>query len=110
MSYHPELFKNIRNEKFKVQLPETKTGTGSPKTQPILPLHQEEPEEDLNTAFIFNQQIQFTNQKTNTPMETGTIIFIGLLLIATELVYRSPILNFYVRNILTYLKEKLKRR
>ena len=27
-------------------------------------------------------------------METGTIIFIGLLLIATELVYRSPILNF----------------
>jgi hypothetical protein len=42
-------------------------------------------------------------------METGTIIFIGLLLIATELVYRSPILNFYVRNILTYLKEKLKR-
>ncbi len=43
-------------------------------------------------------------------MATGTIIFICLLLIATELVYRSPILNFYVHNILTYLKEKLKRR
>ena len=30
----------------------------------VLPPVQEEPEEDLNIAFIFNQQIQFTNQKT----------------------------------------------
>ncbi|MBV6454857.1 MAG: hypothetical protein FNNCIFGK_02127 [Bacteroidia bacterium] len=43
-------------------------------------------------------------------METGTIIFIGLLLIATELVYRSPMLNFYVHSILTYLKEKFSKR
>lgn len=65
MSYHPGLYKNIRNEKFKVQLPEIFT---QPETQPkakhVIPSVQEEPEEDLNTAFIFNQQIQFTNQKS----------------------------------------------
>jgi hypothetical protein len=65
MSYHPGLYKNIRNEKFKVQLPETKMQEPVRETtEPILPPHQSEPEEDLNTAFIFNQQIQFTNQKS----------------------------------------------
>ena len=65
MSYHPGLFKNIRNEKFKVQLPEIFTQPEvQPKAQPVIPPVQEEPEEDLNIAFIFNQQIQFTNQKT----------------------------------------------
>ncbi|MEI2759621.1 MAG: DUF3987 domain-containing protein [Bacteroidia bacterium] len=65
MSYHPGLFKNIRNEKFKVQLPEIFTQPDAqPKAQPVIPPVQEEPEEDLNIAFIFNQQIQFTNQKT----------------------------------------------
>lgn len=65
MSYHPGLYKNIRNEKFKVQLPETKMQEPvRENTEPILPPHQSGPEEDLNTAFIFNQQIQFTNQKS----------------------------------------------
>ncbi|MBX2916989.1 MAG: DUF3987 domain-containing protein [Cyclobacteriaceae bacterium] len=65
MSYHPGLYKNIRNEKFKVQLPETKMQEPVRETtEPILPPHRSEPEEDLNTAFIFNQQIQFTNQKS----------------------------------------------
>jgi hypothetical protein len=65
MSYHPGLYKNIRNEKFKVQLPETKMEEPVRKTtEPFLPPNQSEPEEDLNTAFIFNQQIQFTNQKS----------------------------------------------
>lgn len=65
MSYHPGLYKNIRNEKFKVQLPETKMQEPVRETtEPNLPPHQSEPEEDLNTAFIFNQQIQFTNQKS----------------------------------------------
>lgn len=65
MSYHPGLFKNIRNEKFKVQLPEIfNQPETQPKAQPVIPPIQEEPEEDLNIAFIFNQQIQFTNQKT----------------------------------------------
>jgi len=65
MSYHPGLFKNIRNEKFKVQLPEIfSQPEAQPKAQPVIPPVKEEPEEDLNIAFIFNQQIQFTNQKT----------------------------------------------
>lgn len=65
MSYHPGLYKNIRNEKFKVQLPEIFTQPEpQPKAKPVIPPVQEEPEEDLNTAFIFNQQIQFTNQKS----------------------------------------------
>lgn len=65
MSYHPGLYKNIRNEKFKVQLPETKMQEPVRETtETISPLQQSEPEEDLNTAFIFNQQIQFTNQKS----------------------------------------------
>ena len=66
MSYHPGLFKNIRNEKFKVQLPEIFTQPeAQPKAQPVNPPVQEEPVEDLNIAFIFNQQIQFTNQKAS---------------------------------------------
>lgn len=65
MSYHPGLFKNIRNEKFKVQLPEIFTQPEAlPKAQTVTEPVQEEPAEDLNIAFIFNQQIQFTNQKT----------------------------------------------
>ena len=65
MSYHPGLYKNIRNEKFKVQLPEAKMQEPVKETtEPFSPPHQSEPEEDLNTAFIFNQQIQFTNQKS----------------------------------------------
>lgn len=65
MSYHPGLYKNIRNEKFKVQLPVIFTQPeAQPKVQPVIPTVQEEPEEDLNAAFIFNQQIQFTNQKS----------------------------------------------
>ncbi len=65
MSYHPSLFKNIKNEKFIVQLHEIFTQPEAQhKAQPVIPPVQEEHEEDLNIAFIFNQQIQFTNQKT----------------------------------------------
>ena len=50
--------------------------------------------------YIF---IQSTNsihkQKHHTPMETEIILFICLLLIATELVYRNPILKYYVHSI-----------
>jgi hypothetical protein len=65
MSYHPGLYKNIRNEKFKVQMPEIFTQPEQqPKAMSVIAAAQEEAEEDLNTAFIFNQQIQFTNQKS----------------------------------------------
>ena len=65
MSYHPRLYKNIRNEKFKVQLPEIFTQPEQqPKAMSVIAAAQEEADEDLNTAFIFNQQIQFTNQKS----------------------------------------------
>jgi hypothetical protein len=64
MSYHPELYKNIRNEKFIVQLPEIfSQQEGQHKAQPAIPQVQEEPEDDLNIAFVFNQQLLFTNQK-----------------------------------------------
>jgi hypothetical protein len=64
MSYHPGLFKNIRNEKFKVQLPEIFTQPEiQDKAQQVIPPVQEEHKEDLYIALLFNQQIQFTKQK-----------------------------------------------
>ena len=65
MSYHPGLYKNIQNEKFNVLLPETITKKHVRKeADPFLPPHQTESKDDLNTTFIFYQQIQFTNQKS----------------------------------------------
>lgn len=62
MSYDPALFKNIYNEKFKVQLAELML-----EPEPVQITEQpteliEEPE-NLDLAFRFQQLIQFTNQK-----------------------------------------------
>lgn len=65
MSYDQQLIKNIQNKKFEVVVSDVpKTETIKPPTQASKPV-QEEPQdpEDLNAAFIFNQQVQFTNQK-----------------------------------------------
>jgi hypothetical protein len=66
VSYHPQLYKNISNQVFKVDLPNTLTPQAEavPVT-PIVPSEQalNQAPEDLNIAFIFNQQIQFTNKK-----------------------------------------------
>ncbi len=66
VSHHPKLYKTISNQVFKVVLPDTL----NPQVEvapiaPIVPVQQAntQPPEDLNTAFLFNQQIQFTNQK-----------------------------------------------
>lgn len=64
MSYDANLYSNIQSQKFKVVLPHPESMRESrepqvaiPHTPPPVPL-------DLNTAFIFNQQIHFTNQKS----------------------------------------------
>lgn len=67
MSHHPGLYKNIQNRKYIVVLPATLVKAAI-KTEKM-PI-EENPKElaesdDLNSAFIFNQQIQFTNQKAN---------------------------------------------
>lgn len=62
MSYHPGLYKNICNEKYKVRLPE-ELNTEESLPQPETSAVQERPETNLNASLIFNQQIQFTNQK-----------------------------------------------
>ncbi len=66
VSYDPDLYKNLNNEKFLVQLPETAMEEtiqmpSPPTTSAILPNESE----DLNALFIFEQQIQFTNHKEN---------------------------------------------
>lgn len=62
MSYHPGLYKNINSTKFKIQLSDLLI---QPLIQP--PPTKEKlvpnPEQDFNAELIFNQQIQFTNQK-----------------------------------------------
>ena len=67
MSYDPNLYKNLNYQKFQVALPQTE----------IVKIQEEQPRtvnnhkqikyteaEDLNTSFIFQQQIQFTNTKS----------------------------------------------
>jgi hypothetical protein len=65
MSHDPQLIKNLQNKKFEVVLnkaPKTESNANSVKT--LLPNQAVQQEvEDLNASFIFNQQIQFTNQK-----------------------------------------------
>ena len=64
VSYDPDLYKNLENEKFLVQLPETAKEESIPKPSPppASSLPPEEPE-DLSAVFVFEQQIQFTNHK-----------------------------------------------
>jgi hypothetical protein len=68
MSYHPDLYKNIRNVKFKVELPEViaqPVPEAETKAPTINPRVFKEPDLELNPLFIFNQQIQFTNNKSS---------------------------------------------
>lgn len=67
MSHDPNAYRTIQNEKFIVALPQfiqeqqSQTPTA---IAPVVPIEQAEPE-DLNSTFLFNQQIQFTNQKAS---------------------------------------------
>ena len=67
MSHDPNAYRTIQNEKFIVALPQfiqeqqSQTPTA---IAPVVPIEQAEPE-DLNITFLFNQQIQFTNQKAS---------------------------------------------
>ncbi len=67
MSHDPNAYRTIENEKFIVALPQfiqeqqSQTPTA---IAPVVPIEQAEPE-DLNITFLFNQQIQFTNQKAS---------------------------------------------
>jgi hypothetical protein len=67
MSHDPNAYRTIQNEKFIVALPQfiqeqqSQTPTA---IAPVVPIAQAEPE-DLNITFLFNQQIQFTNQKAS---------------------------------------------
>jgi len=66
VSYHSGLYKNISNQVFKVDLPDALQPQATVRpVAPIAPAEQTitQAPEDLNIAFIFNQQIQFTNQK-----------------------------------------------
>jgi len=64
VSDDPAMYKNIYNEKFMVQLPASEFIVSEEKPEPpsatITPV--KEPE-NLDSLFIFEQQIQFTNQK-----------------------------------------------
>jgi hypothetical protein len=67
MSHDPNAYRTIQNEKFIVALPQfiQEQQSQTPTTiAPVVPKEQAEPE-DLNNTFIFNQQIQFTNQKAS---------------------------------------------
>ncbi len=67
MSHDPNAYRTIQNEKFIVALPQllkeepTQTPTA---IAPVIPIIVAEPQ-NLNTDFVFNQQIQFTNQKAS---------------------------------------------
>jgi hypothetical protein len=67
MSHDPNAYRTIQNEKFIVALPQF-IQEQQPQTPtaiaPVVPIEQAEPE-DLNITFLFNQQIQFTNQKAS---------------------------------------------
>jgi hypothetical protein len=69
MSYHPELYMNIKNDKFKVEIQNLQSDNKTMQDVISASINQEQKQtqgpENLNTAFIFNQQIQFTNNKLN---------------------------------------------
>lgn len=67
MSHDPNAYRTIQNEKFIVALPQfIQEQQSQPPTAiaPVVPTETAEPE-DLNITFLFNQQIQFTNQKAS---------------------------------------------
>lgn len=67
MSHDPNAYRTIQNEKFIVALPQfiqEQQSQTPPAIAPVVPIEKEEPE-DLNITFLFNQQIQFTNQKAS---------------------------------------------
>jgi hypothetical protein len=67
MSHDPKAYRTIQNEKFIVALPQfiQEQQSQTPKAiAPVVPIETAEPE-DLNITFLFNQQIQFTNQKAS---------------------------------------------
>ena len=67
VSDDPDLYKNLSNKKFLVRLPESENDTSSvPDPKPaVVPSVTPDVSEDLNARFIFNQQIEFTNQKAD---------------------------------------------
>lgn len=69
MSYHPTLHKNLDYQKFKVEVQELQSDSKNAPDIIAVPSNQEQKQtqepENLNTAFIFNQQIGFTNKKIN---------------------------------------------
>ena len=67
MSHDPNAYRTIQNEKFIVALPQfiqEQKSQMPTAIAPVVPIEQAEPE-DLNITFLFNQQIQFTNQKAS---------------------------------------------
>ena len=58
MSYDPNLYKNLKNEKFKIEIPDT---SDIPVVQVTALDHLNEP--DLDVALRFHQQVEFTNKK-----------------------------------------------
>lgn len=65
MSHDPNAYRTIKNQKFIVALPQFIQEQQSQTPTAIAPVvaeAQAEPE-DLNITFLFNQQIQFTNNK-----------------------------------------------
>lgn len=66
VSYDPNLYKNIANEKFRVQLP-PKVAVPAPVVSPtpvLPPAAQALPQpDDLQMEFLFKQQVEFTNRK-----------------------------------------------
>jgi hypothetical protein len=67
MSHDPNAYRTIQNEKFIVALPQfiQEQQSQTPLAiAPVVPIEQSEPE-DLNISFLFNQQLQFTNQKAS---------------------------------------------
>ena len=67
MSHDPNAYRNIQNEKFIVALSQfiQEQQSQTPMAiAPVVRIETAEPE-DLNITFLFNQQIQFTNQKAS---------------------------------------------
>lgn len=67
MSHDPNAYRSVQNEKFIVALPQfiQEQQSQTPMAiAPIVSIEKAEPE-DLNITFLFNQQIQFTNQKAS---------------------------------------------
>lgn len=67
MSHDPNAYRTIQNEKFIVALPQfiQEQQSQTPLAiAPVVPIEQSEPE-DLNITFLFNQQLQYTNQKAS---------------------------------------------